>query len=66
VRDLFGEPDRDIGSGVHLWTYDLADGTSVIFSGAAQKIVQVLHVRNAKGPLASFDTLGTIHAPRTR
>ena len=66
VRDLFGEPDRDIGSGVHLWTYDLADGTSVIFSGAAQKVVQVLHVRNAKGPLASFDTLGAIYVRPTR
>lgn len=66
VRDLFGEPDRDIGSGVHLWTYDLSDGTSVIFRGAAQKVVQVLHVRNAKGPLASFDTIGAIYLMPTR
>lgn len=61
VRDLFGEPDRDIGSGVHLWTYDLDDGTSVVFSAAAEKVAQVLHVRNAKGPLARFDTLGALY-----
>ena len=24
---IFGKPDRDIGSGIHMWTYDLEDGT---------------------------------------
>jgi len=39
----FGEPDDDIGSGLHIYVYNLKDGTKVQI-GYADKIFYASHV----------------------
>ena len=39
----FGEPHRDIGSGIHIYVYELNDSTE-IWIGYADHIVYVRHV----------------------
>ena len=29
LKHTFGDPDRDIGSGIHIYIYDLSDGTKI-------------------------------------
>jgi hypothetical protein len=29
MKSIFGEPDADIGSGIHIYVYNLEDGTKV-------------------------------------
>jgi hypothetical protein len=40
---LFGKPDNDIGSGIHIYVYDLNDGTK-IYIGYTDKILSAKHV----------------------
>lgn len=61
VRALFGAPDRDVGSGIHIWVYDLDDGTQVALGGSEDRIVYARHVRGATKPLAGFETLGILY-----
>jgi len=39
----FGEPDEDIGSGIHIYVYKLSDSTSIII-GYTDKILYAKHV----------------------
>lgn len=39
----FGEPDRDIGSGIHIYVYDLEDSTE-IWIGYVDKILYARHM----------------------
>ncbi len=40
---IFGEPDEDIGSGIHIYVYKLSDSTSIII-GYTDKILYAKHV----------------------
>jgi hypothetical protein len=39
----FGEPSNDIGSGIHIYVYQLIDSTE-IWIGYADKIIYVRHM----------------------
>lgn len=39
---IFGEPDSDIGSGIHIYVYNLDDGTKV-YVGYTDKILYARH-----------------------
>jgi hypothetical protein len=41
--NLFGAPDGDLGSGIHIYYYDLNDGTRIVI-GYADKIMYARHV----------------------
>jgi hypothetical protein len=41
--NLFGQPDGDIGSGIHIYVYDLKDGTKV-YIGYTDKIMYARHM----------------------
>ena len=41
--NLFGQPDGDLGSGIHIYSYALSDGSSVLI-GYADKILYARHV----------------------
>jgi hypothetical protein len=45
VRYRLGEPDRDVGSGIHIYVYRLGDGTAVVF-GAAGDDDKVSYIRH--------------------
>jgi hypothetical protein len=30
IKAVFGEPDADIGSGIHIYVYNLEDGTRIV------------------------------------
>ena len=49
IVDLFGTPDDDIGSGIHIYVYKLKDGTS-IYIGYTDKIMYAKHM-DASGNL---------------
>lgn len=42
---IFGEPDRDVGSGLYIPEYDLDDGSTIIL-GFATKIVYARHFKD--------------------
>lgn len=44
--DLFGEPNRDEGSGIHIYIWILEDGTEVGIGFAGGYIYYVYHVDN--------------------
>jgi hypothetical protein len=44
--NLFGAPDRDIGSGIHIYVYDLSDGTKV-YIGYTDKIMYARHMSSS-------------------
>jgi hypothetical protein len=46
---LFGEPDGDKGSGIHIYYYNLSDGTAV-YIGYTDKILYARHM-SASGQL---------------
>jgi len=52
IRAALGPPDRDVGSGLHIWVYDLHDGTAVIVGDAGRgPLVYAHHVDRAeRGP----------------
>jgi hypothetical protein len=41
--NLFGQPDGDLGSGIHIYSYKLSDGSSVLI-GYVDKILYARHV----------------------
>jgi hypothetical protein len=43
IVSKFGEPDRDIGSGIHIYVYDLKDSTE-IWIGYVDKIFYARHM----------------------
>ena len=43
MKSIFGEPDADIGSGIHIYIYNLEDGTQVSI-GYTDKIIYATHV----------------------
>ncbi len=44
VVEVFGLPDRDIGSGIYIYVYDLADGSHVIIgSPDGKRLLYVIH-----------------------
>ena len=42
IKETFGEPDEDKGSGIHMYVYKLKDGTS-IWIGYTDKILYARH-----------------------
>jgi hypothetical protein len=46
IVNLFGAPDRDIGSGIHIYVYDLSDGTKV-YIGYTDKIMYARHMSSS-------------------
>ena len=40
---VFGQPDKDLGSGIHIYVYKLDDATEV-WVGMTDKIVYAYHV----------------------
>jgi hypothetical protein len=44
--NLFGAPDGDIGSGIHIYVYDLKDGSKV-YIGYTDKIMYARHVSSS-------------------
>jgi hypothetical protein len=30
IKSVFGEPDADVGSGIHIYVYNLSDGTRIV------------------------------------
>jgi hypothetical protein len=40
---IFGKPDSDIGSGIHIYVYKLSDGTRVVI-GYTDQIIYARHV----------------------
>src|SRR5215213_9538144 len=46
IVNLFGAPDKDIGSGIHIYVYNLADG-SAVWIGYTDKILYAKHVNSA-------------------
>jgi hypothetical protein len=43
VVENIGESDRDIGSGVHLFVYELSDGTEVLLSFVSLDALQAVY-----------------------
>jgi hypothetical protein len=43
IQNLFGQPDADLGSGIHIYVYQLKDGTA-IWIGYANKIMYARHI----------------------
>lgn len=43
IVDQFGTPNGDIGSGIHIYVYNLSDGTSIRI-GYTDKILYARHV----------------------
>ena len=43
IKQTFGEPDEDKGSGIHIYVYKLKDG-SAIWIGSTDKILYARHV----------------------
>jgi hypothetical protein len=46
IVNLFGQPDGDIGSGIHIYVYDLKDGSKV-YIGYTDKIMYARHVNSS-------------------
>jgi hypothetical protein len=43
LKAVFGEPDDDIGSGIHIYVYNLDDGTRIVI-GYTDSIMYARHV----------------------
>jgi hypothetical protein len=43
LRSRFGRPDADIGSGIHIYVYNLDDGTQVTI-GFTDKVIYARHI----------------------
>jgi hypothetical protein len=43
IVNLFGQPDGDSGSGIHIYYYNLSDGTRIVI-GYVDKIYYARHV----------------------
>lgn len=60
VLDAFGTPDKDIGSGIHIYVYALTDGTEV-WIGLADRVLYARNV-DAEGNLIEVLTDGAVLA----
>lgn len=47
LKSTFGEPDADIGSGIHVYVYNLDDGTQVAI-GFTDKILYARHINETE------------------
>lgn len=47
LRSIFGEPDADLGSGIHVYVYDLDDNTQVAI-GYTDKILYARHINETQ------------------
>lgn len=47
VRRDLGEPDRDVGQGLHVYVYGLADGTAII-AGTQDDDAEVIYARHVR------------------
>ena len=47
LKFTFGEPDADIGSGIHIYVYNLDDGTQVTI-GFTDKILYARHINETE------------------
>jgi hypothetical protein len=52
ITAIFGVPSKDIGSGIHIYVYKLADSTE-IWIGYANKIIYARHL-DAKGSVLNI------------
>ena len=43
IVNLFGQPDGDLGSGIHIYYYNLSDGSRIVI-GYVDKIFYARHV----------------------
>ena len=43
IVDAFGRPDKDVGSGIHIYVYTLKDSTEIVI-GYTQKILYARHL----------------------
>jgi hypothetical protein len=43
LKSIFGEPDADIGSGIHIYVYNLNNGTQVTI-GYTDRILYARHI----------------------
>ena len=50
IVNVFGEPNKDIGSGINIYVYDLADMTQVWIGYAGEKIMYARHM-NTNGTI---------------
>ena len=53
LQSVFGTPDGDIGSGIHIYVYNLSDGT-FIWIGYANQIMYVRHMDSGNGANAKL------------
>ena len=51
--EIFGEPDKDIGSGIHIYVYQLKDNTG-IWIGYTDTILYVKHMSKEGKMLSSI------------
>jgi hypothetical protein len=47
LKMIFGEPDADTGSGIHMYIYNLEDGTQVVI-GYTDKILYARHINETE------------------
>jgi hypothetical protein len=52
----FGEPDGDLGSGIHIYYYNLDDGTCIVI-GFADRIIYARHISNNTASARLLHTL---------
>jgi hypothetical protein len=52
----FGNPDGDLGSGIHIYYYELKDGTS-IWIGYTDKIMYARHMSSSTGSAQLLHTI---------
>jgi hypothetical protein len=43
----FGQPDDDIGSGIHIYVYELSDGSSIYIGHDGNHLLYARHVNSA-------------------
>lgn len=53
IQQTFGSPDNDIGSGIHIYVYDLNDGTA-IWIGYTDRILYARHMDRNQQLLATI------------
>lgn len=64
VKALLGEPDRDVGSGIHIQAYDLSGGTVGLFGETGGPLLYVLQAASAKGPMQKSEILRALYRGR--
>jgi len=52
----FGKPEKDIGSGIHIYVYGLDDGSKV-WIGCVEKVIYVSHVQGKNTTRLTEDSI---------